>query len=1825
MTTVAGFSIAGYALTEKIYEDSKTVVYRGLRNRDSQPIVFKTLQSDHPTPSEIARIRHEFEITKNLDLPGMVKLYEIIEYNGLSLILEDFGGRSLKTFLSGDRFDLEAFLQIGIQLTESLGELHQLNIIHKDIKPLNIIFNASTNQIKLTDFSIASRLSRENQLAYNPNQIEGTLAYLSPEQTGRMNRAIDYRTDFYSLGVTFYELLTGQLPFTAVDPMEMIHCHIARQPILPHQIRLDIPPILSQIVMKLLAKMAEDRYQNAYGIKADLERCLQQWRTCGKIESFELGQQDISTRFQIPQKLYGRQAEIEILTIAFERVTCGLAELMLIAGYSGVGKSALVHEIQKSVVQQHGYFITGKFDQFKRNAPYASLIQAFQELIRQILTESEGQIQGWKQKILKAVGSNGQIIIDVIPEVELIIGLQAAVPQLEASESQNRFNLVFQQFLGVFAQKEHLLVLFLDDLQWADSASLKLMQSLITSSDRPCLLLIGAYRDNEVSPTHALMVTLESIRKEAEVSQITLLPLALDSVNQLLADTLHRPAEQCQPLAELLLNETDGNPFFLNLLLTTLYEEALLSYDLSARCWQWDLERIQTVGMTDNVVELMVGKLQKLPPVTQNALKLAACIGNTFSLSLLAIANEKSLSATAHELWNALQEGLILPLSQSYKLAHMDRLEASLSQNQDEPAYRFLHDRVQQAAYLLIPAEDKQATHLKVGRLLLKHTQPADREEKIFELVNQLNRGVDLLLCDRTTDRQENSAECIQLAGLNLIAGRKAKAAAAYELASQYLTTGLNLLAADSWAKHHELALALYTEAAEVEYFTAHFEQAEILSEVVLRHAHDLQQKVRVYETRIYFYIAQNQMLAAIETSLHVLELLGIPLAQEPPPAFVIEDLIHLPEMADLDKLAAMRIVITLVTPCLNAKPELLGAIAYTLVNLSIQSGNSAYSAFGYAFYGLVLCSNSASIDTGYRFGQLGLKLLERFQAKKLQAKVVNIFDVFVRHWKEPVRNTIAPLRDAIQVGLETGDVEYACYNATSYCNYLFFVGEPLQEVNQQQQQYIEFLLKFKQEYQIYFGQICRQLVLNLMGQAKDPKTLVGECFDEQEVVPLLINTQNGTLLFLYHLSKTILLFVYRDYPQATVHAREAAKYRGNMVGFLQFAEHNFYYSLSLLAACANADETERQAALETVAENQILMQQWAFHAPANHQHKYDLVEAERAKWLGRDLDAMTYYDTAIQSAKDNGYVQEEALAYERAAAFYDSRNRDRIAQLYLKEAYYAYLRWGAMGKVGEMEARYPQFLSQVSADIATAGQSTTTTSSISRSVRDFDLGTIVKASQAIAGEIILERLLEQLLKIVMENAGAQTSCLMLEKNGQLMIEATAALDHEQVQMWQSVPVAVSQQIPVSIVSYAARTQENVVLNDAARQGKFTRDPYVVRTEPKSLLCTPILNQGKLIGLLYLENNLTTEAFTPQRLEVLSLLSSQVAISLENARLYANLADATQDLRQANIQLEDYSRTLQQKVEERTLELKEKNTCLKAQATQLKQTVEELKQTQLQLIQTEKMSGLGQLVAGVAHEINNPVNFIHGNLLHAQNYGNELLELIQLYQNHYPQPALEIQAKVEAIDLGYLQKDLPKLLGSMKLGADRIRQIVLSLRNFSRLDQADMKPVDIHEGIDSTLLILQNRLKGKTANLGIQIVKDYGDLPEIECYAGQLNQVFMNLLNNAIDALEDCDRSCLLAETRENPNLISIHTEVIDPNWVRIRFADNGSGVPEEIRHRLFDPFFTTKPVGSGTGLGLSISYQIVVDKHRGNLKCLSTLGEGTEFVIEIPVRHEAA
>ncbi len=1809
-------SIPGYRISEELYNGSRTVVYRGYRETDSLPVVIKLLKNPYPSFSELLSFRNQYTITKNLNSPLIVQTYSLEAYqNGYALVMEDFGGISLKDyFTSPERQYIassEEFLRIAIALCNILDILYRERIIHKDIKPANILINPETKQVKLIDFSIASLLPRETQTLINPNVLEGTLAYISPEQTGRMNRGIDYRTDFYSLGVTFYELLTVKLPFASNDPMELVHCHIAKMP-MELRNREEIPQVLCDIVMKLMAKNAEDRYQSALGLKFDLEKCLHQLQVDGKIGSFEIAQSDVCDRFIIPDKLYGRETEVSTLLEAFERVSLGATEMMLVAGFSGIGKTAVVNEVHKPIVRQRGYFIKGKYDQFQRNIPFSAFVQAFRDLIGQLLTESDIQIQQWRNQILEAVGENGQVIIEVIPELSRIIGEQPAAIELSGMAAENRFNLLFQKFIQVFTSAEHPLVMFLDDLQWADSASLKLMQLLM--ADTKHVLLIGAYRDNEVNPAHPLMLTLSEIQKnQATINTITLAPLNQVIVNELVADTLKCTESLASPLSQLVSQKTQGNPFFATQFLKALHQDRLIEFTppippYQAGGWQCDIVQVNQQAVTDDVVAFMSFQLRKLPESTQQILQLAACIGNSFDLETLAIASEQSPIETASDLWKALQEGLILPISDVYKFYQNSSLVIShwsLENNkqmtndigQRTASYRFLHDRVQQAAYSLIPDEQKQATHLKIGKLLLHSSSEVELEEKLFDIALHLNQGIELI-----AQPQEREA----LAQLNFKAGVKARNSTAYTAARVYLQTGIEILTANCWQDQYELTLNLHVAATEAAYLNADFDAMEKIAALVLQKAETILDKIKIYQIQIVAQTAQGKILEAIAVGRDALLQLAVELPTAPDEAKIaqalqtvaslqgdrgVEELVDLPVMSDCQTQAAMQLLGLLFSPILQAMPGLMPILSATMVSLSIQFGNAPGSTVGYAIHSMVLCAFLGEVKTGYSFGRLAINLLDQFNVGEFKCKVLVLFAAWVQHHQESLRATMLTMKDGYATGMETGDFLNAGYNSLNCLITKFFAGVELDIWEPEIATYRAVLVQVKQHSAQIYLDMMQQTVQNLREARILSDCLIGTAYDETTMLTKHHQDKDLSAIALAYTYKLMLAYFFGNYTTALEHSAQAKQYLMALSGMILIPIFHFYTALTYLALFPTQPEQEQGEFLSLAQTHQTTLQQWAQNAPMNHLHKWYLVEAEKHRVLGNKAEAIEHYDRAIIGAKENDYIQEEALANELAAKFYLDWDKQEIAQSYMTKAYYGYARWGAKAKVADLESRYPQLLAPILQKTRTALSvnetvfalgtvTSTSSSSSSSSVSDsLDLAAILKASQSISGEIELEKLLSSLLAIVIENAGADKCLLILLRDERLLIEGSIIEGSEPVVL-QRLLVEESQDIPLKLIYKVKNNRQTAVLLDATADPTLANDPYIIRQQPHSILCSPILHQGKLRGILYLENNLATGAFTSDRVELLNLLCTQAAISLENAQLY-----------------------------ERSLEY----------AQQLEAALQELQGAQLQIVQSEKMSALGNLVAGVAHEMNNPLGFIAASLKQAKPTIADIVEHLGLYQETLPNKTEEIIDHAEEIDLDYSLSDLPKMIDSMSMACDRLKNISTSLRTFSRADQDYKVPFNIHQGIDSTILILKHRLKANEQRPAIEVITNYGNLPQLECFPGQLNQVFMNLLANAIDALDECNHGRSFEEIKANHNFITI-TSWVENNLVKIAIADNGKGMNEQVKSKMFDHLFTTKAVGKGTGLGLAIARQIVESTHGGKLSFNSVLGEGTEFIIEIPV-----
>jgi PAS domain S-box-containing protein len=1563
-------------LFEQLRQDDDSILYRGQRTEeDSSPILIVAPASEQLGPESLKRFEREFYLRDELDPAWAAPPLAIsFHWNRPVLVLSDPGGMPLE--LTGEgfgrsagegAFDLGFRLRIGVNLAAAIGQLHQRGIIHKGIRPANILFDSATGRIRLTGFGIASRLPRERQ---SPDSLEfttGTLAYMAPEQTGRMNRSTDSRSDLYSFGVTLYQLLTGSLPFSGSDAIEWIHCHIARRPTPPHERDPEIPEAVSAVVMRLLAKTAEDRYQTAAGVEFDLKQCLAEWQQSGHIDSFAIGERDASDRLRIPERLYGREQEVKVLLGAFDRVvTKGTPELVLVTGYSGIGKSSVVNELHQVLVQPRGLFASGKFDWQKRDIPYSTLAQALEGLVRPLLGKSDAELNHWRETLQEALNPNGRLIIDLVPELAVILGEQPPVPEVPPQDAQRRFQLTFRRFISVFARSDHPLALFLDDLQWLDTATLDLIEDLLTQPDVRYLLLIGAYRNNEVGATHPLLRKLETIRRAgAAVHDIHLAPLTRTDLEKLTADSLRCGVEPSAPLALLVHEKTGGNPFFAIQFISTLAEEKLLTFDQNTGQWSWDLARIHAQGYTDNVVDLMLGKLNRLSNGPRAALKELACLGNHADVETLAIVLQTPPEEVEARLWEAVQQELIVPLPSSKATAsagpeisnHPGFLHSSTPASRN--AYRFVHDRVQEAAYSLVPEERRTEAHLRMGRLLAAHTPTEKLEEDIFEIVNQFNLGRTLI-----TTREESE----QLAELNLLAGKRAKSSTAYVAALKYLVAGANLLADEepgassftrhsdlgsplashlsvltstAWERHPRLAFSLELHRAECEFLTGELTAAaERLASLSCRAANTVD-LATVTCLQVDLYTTLDQSDRAIDVCLEYLRRLGVEWSPQPTPEEArheyeriwltlrnrsIEELINLPLMDDPESLATLNVLARAVPPALFTNANLLCLAVCRMVNLSLDRGNSDASCFAYVHFAMVAGPQFGNYRDGFRFGQLGYQLVDQRGLLRFQARTTLCFALFVVPWTRHIRAGCDLLRRAFEDANKAGDLTFAAYSRNTLNTARLATGDQLADVQAEAEKGLEFAKRARFGLVIEFITTQLQLILTLRGLtpkfgsfddadfnesqferhfAGDPRLAIAECW--------------------YWVRKLQARFLAGDYTTATEAARNAQRLLWTSPSFFETAEYEFYSALALAAVSDSASLDNQAKSLAAIQGHQQQLSLWAKNCPENFTSRAALVGAEIARIQGRSFEAMRLYQEAIQSAREHGLIQNEAIAYEVAARFYSKNGFQIFSQSYLQNARHCYLRWGALGKVRQLDA-----------DLVLPSEVRTVSGSPrpETALEQLELDTVIKVSEAVSSEIVLEQLVRTLMICAVEHAGAERGLLILPSNEEYRIAAQARTGCDQVEVQvQELPVT-AHDLPDSLFRYVIRTQQSVIIDDAssateprsrfrhrfspegtpARSGEivpqsrrsfsevgnlFSQDPYVRQYGPRSILCLPLVKQTRLMGVLYLENNLAPNVFTAQRLAMLELLASQAAISLDHARLYADLIKENDDRKKA--------------------------------------------------------------------------------------------------------------------------------------------------------------------------------------------------------------------------------------------------------------------------------------------------------------------------------------
>jgi PAS domain S-box-containing protein len=1822
--------------SQVLWEDDERVFRRGWRLDDDGEqcaALFVVPAAEHPSRSSLDHFRHEYELKDELDGAWAVRPLELVREAGRTLlVLEDPGGEPLERLL-GAPMEMGRFLRLAIGIAVALGKLHQRGLVHKDIKPVHILADDATGAVRLTGFGIASRLTRERQSPHPPETLAGTLAYMAPEQTGRMNRSVDSRSDLYALGVMLYQMLTGALPFAAAEPMEWVHCHLARRPVPPAERLTEIPGALSAIVMKLLAKRAEDRYQTATGLERDLRRCQSEWEAQRRIDELPLGEYDTPDRLLIPERLYGRQREVETLLGAFDRVLKGGApELVLVSGYSGIGKSSVVNELQPVLVPSRGLFASGKFDQYKRDIPYATLAQAFQSLIRPLLGKSEADLAPWRDALRETLGPNAGLMADLVPEVKLIIGAPPPVPELPPQDAQRRFQLVFRRFIGVFARQEHPLALFLDDLQWLDAATLDLLEDLLTRSDLQHLLLIGAYRDNEVNPAHPLMRKLEAIKAAGgKVKNITLEPLAQKHLEQLLADTLRCEPERSAPLAQLVHEKTGGNPFFAIQFIHSLADERMLAFDHDAAQWSWDLDRIHAKGYTDNVVELMVGRLDRLPVETQKVLQHLACLGNVAEITTLSVALEMSQEQVHAALWESVRQGLVEQLDGSCK---------------------FTHDRVQEAAYSLIREASRAEAHLRIGRLLVASTSLEKREEMAFDIVNQLNRGAPLISSQQERD---------QLAELNLIAGKRAKTSTAWASALKYLIAGAALLRDDSWERHHDLIFELELARAECESLSGALETADERLIALSNRATDTVERAAVAFLHMGVCTELARSDRAVAVALSYLRHVGIDWSPHPTKDEVrreyeqirsqlgtrsIEEVVDLPLMSDPESLATVDILTRLVPAAVYTDPNLDALTICKAVNLSLERGNCDASCLAYAMLSRIAVPRFADYKTAFRFGKVGLELVEGRGLKRFQAGTYLFFSTWIAPWMKHVRISTDLQRRAFEAANRISDLTYATYAIIALNSSFLVAGDPLSDAQRE----AELGLAFAQKagFGVHADYIRSQLALIRTLRGLTPKF---GCFDSEQIQELpfeRILADNPSLQLqecFYWVRKVQGRYFAGEYQDALEASWKAQRLLWTSTAFVEEAEYHFYSALSRAASCDFVTAEERRQHLEALAAHHRQLEIWAENCPENFENRAALVGAEIARIENRDLDAMRLFEKAIHSSRTSGFVHNEALAYERASAFYRARGFDQFADTYLRNARACYASWGADGKVRQLDHLYPGLrLEQARPD---------PTSTITAPVEGLDLATVIQVSQAVSSEMVLEKLLDVVMRKAMEHAGAERGLLIVPQGDELQIEAESKTSGNDVAVrlrdGSAAATAMPESItPESIVRYVMRTHESVILDDASSDNSFSADPYILQHRVRSILCLPLLNQAKLVGILYLENNLAPRVFTPERVTVLKVLASQAAISLENTRLYRDLEDRGGRIRRlvdANIigilvaDLEgriieandaflrivgydrgDFVSGRMQWTELTPLEWRERDLHSVAELkssgtvrayekeyfrkdgsrvpvlvgaalfkeggnegaafvldlTERKHAEETLHVLESNLAHMNRVSMMGELTASLAHEVKQPIATARNNARAAQNFLN-----------------------MRPLDLNEVREAVGCIVGDVDRAGDIIDRITEQIKKAPpRKGRCDLNAA-MNEVIGLTRNITVSNGVSVETRLARGLLPVQGDRV-------QLQQVVLNLILNAVEAMSSIEPGA-----RE----LLISTEQ-DSTGVLVAVRDSGPGIDPEHLERVFEAFYTTKTTGVGMGLSICRS---IIDAHGGRLWAGVNEPRGAVFQFTLP------
>jgi predicted ATPase/class 3 adenylate cyclase len=1494
--------IPGHLVLERICDSFPHVIFKAQRKKDQAEVAIKTLAGQFPKRENIASIKREFSILKKVQGEDIIKANELIPFgNGNLAISMEMFGISISQFLESQPIgylSVNVFFDLALKIVDALSLIHKSGVIHKDLTVRNILVDPLSLEIRIIDFSASSELAREHQDGNLSKTIAGSLPFMSPEQTGRMNRDIDYRTDYYALGMTFYQMLSGKYPFEANDALEWVHCHIGRKPIPLIQSNPKVPKSLSQLVAKLISKNAEERYQSSKGLKFDLQLIQTNVLTSEDDFEIELAKADISSQFHIPQKLYGRNEELEKLEYYFKNASNGKVEFILVSGYSGVGKSALVHELGRSIIKKQGYLIHGKFEQFRQNSSYSALSNAFRDLVRQLLGEPKNRLDHWDKAISSSLGSNAQVIIDLIPELVLIIGKQPEVQELSPAESQNRFLLLFLNLVKVFANELHPMVIFLDDLQWSDIPTLNLINKLVTSTELSNLLIICAYRDNAVDPTHPFSLSIDEIKTKRQVDELPLKPLSEHAVQQIVYETLLRKDSDAIRLAGILFQKTGGNPFFTIELLKNLHQQGFIYFEPNLGQWNWDQTMVQKVESSDNVIDFLIASQHRLKESTQQALQYASCIGAKFDLKTLALIQQSTREETASALYEALQANMIIPLSENYKLVGIGGLEEkSNGQGPEEldtdhlnPIYKFQHDRVQQAAYSIILPERRSELHLTIARLLYSHTSDTALEEVLMHIVGHFNAGLNLIL---------DQEELITVARLNLKAGIKAKQSAAYDSALDYLKITLKILGDAPWDEHYALIRQLSEELQHCFYLTGDRTNADAWTEIMLSKAKTAIEKALVLSARTRQYATIGRMKESIVAAQAGLNLLGFNFNEAPSIADEekeisqvelnlagrsIEDILMMNDLTDPKaKIAGQLLMEIFPAAFLSGSGRMFSYLVLKSVNVALKYGNSPETAFAYGAYGMILCGYLDDPAKGFRYGKLSVELIDKFSDIALRSRIIYVYSMFVHHWSNHWSSMTPWFQRGIEAGYQSGDLLYLAYSAQD-C----IIWDPkldLESASKEHRKLLKIVKECEYEDSYDSGRLFLQMQLNFQGFTEDLFSMSDDQFEEAVIVQGMLDRRFMTGIANYHIYKAEIHLLYNDFEGGFTHIQAQEKLMASVMSLPQLVRFHIVSFLTRSMKLIHQVGSERELVLEKMNASLSKMTQWANHCPENFKHLQLLMEAEMASHSGEMELALSNYEESIHLANQNTFIRDEAMANEMAGKYLSKIKLDKAAEGYFKAAHYLYYRWGAHRKVQEMEREFSLLIEvrqkNTLKNISLESTLDISVRSDSYDMDQLDMSSVFRASQMISGELVLDKLLGATLDILIENAGARRGILIEEKDGQLVILASAMEDEQE-----SSESSLSDNFPITLVNTCIRTGEPIVITNASEPNAFSSDSYFMAFRPRSVMCVPMAVHKSQKLAIYLENNLTHSAFTDERIKIIKLLSAQAAISIENATIY---------------------------------------------------------------------------------------------------------------------------------------------------------------------------------------------------------------------------------------------------------------------------------------------------------------------------------------------------